>query len=723
MQKCLSLGVSLCLAVAFWCAADRASRSAERPSPRSVDASLPAPTGLDAVLAEENAGRSLAEASLVDDLGFLRRIYVDLIGRIPTAEEIAEYQALPAGERRAATIDKLLAHPLFADRWAVFFGDMLRIRSAAEGGAALAAWVHQAVLSEMPYDQMCRTLIAANGKANKTPEVGYVLNDGADPMALAAATSQVFLGVRISCAQCHDHPFDVWTREQFYGLAAYFGRTRRVESSLTRQIYTMEADDSLVLWPPEGLAPPEDRQPMQPAFPFLLDIDSPEPEHVARLVALREAQRQAAEAALAGVDTTVDDLLADAQTRVESFDGPEQPEELDVASESQEEAQALRVQDDLYRASELRNQLADLIVHPRNKFFSQALVNRVWKELLGRGFVEPIDDFSEANPASHPQTLEYISNEFVANGFNFRQLVRMVVLSQAYQRGHLVGVPQQDRQESEAAFVAQPMRRMLAESLFDSVVLAGHLFDYKYAPGENVKTVQEIVTVPVEREAFASELTQVEAAQEAAAAQMAAMPRAGSGYDLESAIEVDFAQVLADAQMQEEEAPELDMMEAESPEAMEARMMASQRRYRYIDQVVERTFDDNPLYNSAMRMAAPANPAHFLRVFGQPSRDALGEHRDTSPSMRQALMMLNGKLTHEASRVGSLEPLRELVEGPKADLAAAVKSCYLEILTREPSADELDEALAIIDSAETPIDGVADLRWVLFNCHEFRFLP
>jgi hypothetical protein len=91
--------------------------------------------------------------------------------------------------------------------------------------------------------------------------------------------------------------------------------------------------------------------------------------------------------------------------------------------------------------------------------------------------------------------------------------------------------------------------------------------------------------------------------------------------------------------------------------------------------------------------------------------------------MRQALMMLNGRLTHEASRVGSLEPIARLLEGNTPDIPAAIRLAYREILTRDPSSDEIHDATEIIQGATTPLDGMADLRWVLLNCNEFRFLP
>jgi len=146
-------------------------------------------------------------------------------------------------------------------------------------------------------------------------------------------------------------------------------------------------------------------------------------------------------------------------------------------------------------------------------------------------------------------------------------------------------------------------------------------------------------------------------------------------------------------------------------------------RVRYVYETVEKTVDDNPSFGSSLRMASPAPEGHFLRVFGQPSRENLGELRDQSPSMRQALMILNGKMTHEASRVGPFEPMQKLLVGEKADLLKAIRLAYREILTREPTTGEVAEAKQIVTGSDSTLDGMADLRWVLMNCHEFRFIP
>ena len=268
----------------------------------TLSATAAEPTSVvDRLLAKENAGRQVKQAPLVDDLAFLRRLSVDLTGRIPTDEEIQKFVALPAGQRRQRLIDDLLKRPEFADRWTVFFGDILRIRSNAEGGQELLALVHTAIEKGLPYDVMTRQLIAASGKAGLTPEVGFILGDGADPMALATTTSQVFLGVRIGCAQCHNHPFDKWTRKEFYDMAAYFGQTRRVERRFKMRllgVHVTEEAQTTIMWPPEGKAEPKDRVPVKAAFPFKLDTRRrPEqahrpPDRAARPAGRRGPQRQ-----------------------------------------------------------------------------------------------------------------------------------------------------------------------------------------------------------------------------------------------------------------------------------------------------------------------------------------------------------------------------------------------------------------------------------------------
>lgn len=700
----------------------------------SVTTSL-AGNGVDERLAVDNGARGAATEPLdvVDDLAFLRRATVDLIGRIPTVPEAETYLAWPEAERRERLVDQLIAHERFADRWTIFYADMLRLRSNAESGATTTAYVHQSISNDKPYDEMVRELITANGKVGTVPELGFLLADGADPKALAGATSQVFLGLRVACAECHDHPFDVWTRKDFYGLAAFFGKTRRVQSQFTNTVFTQEQRQTTVLWPPEEPGMEDvDRKPMLPTFLYeIAEKDRPS-KPVARLLALRDAERVAvAESSKGNPDEpSIDDLLADAEETVSRRRDGAGDEPLGVVAEAKRDAANLSVDGNRGGASELRTELADLITDPHNRYFSRSFANRAWAELIGRGIVDPVDDFSGDNPPSHPETLDYLADEFVANGFDLKHLVREIVLSDVYQRKHAVGLDDTIQAELEDSFHATPMRRMISEALYDSIVAAGHLFDVKHEAGKNLEVVWRQQRVAKEREDAGlpqrNLLAENDGGETPAMMQKPGEKPRRNAYNLEQAIELDFDRLLA--KKEEPEGAAVDKMKVMSTEEIEAMRMEEQARNRrpdveYYDRFVKATVDANPQFNSSLRMASPAAPEHFLRVFGQPARVDLGEVREHTPSMRQSLMLLNGQLTHQASRVGELEPIHDLVVGPNADLDAAVALAYREILTRTPSSEEIAEGRAIVADAADPLAGIADLRWVLLNCNEFRFIP
>ena len=687
-------------------------------------------TELDKVLSLENKERGikLDPMPVIDDLTFLRRVYCDLISRIPTVDEVAAFEADSSKNKRAELIDNLIKDGRFVDRWTVFYADMFRLRAQADGGGAALAWVHQAVAEGMPHDEICRRLITTNGKAGAAPEVAFVLGDNADPMALAGVTSQVFMGVRVSCAQCHDHPFDVWTQENFYGFAAYFGKTKRVENQFTRTIYANEGDQSVVLWPPEGKAKPEERKPMKPSFPFEMTSGTETPEYIARLNTLRAKQKAERDAlAKAGTkDSDVDDLLAEASENEQKAKGKKL--EDDITKEAKKDAKSLNNKAGMYATSEWRQELANLVTSPRNRFFAKNMANRVWADLVGRGIVDPIDDFSDNNPASHPKLLDYLADEFVASGFDLRSLVSLIVNSDVYQRAHVYGAEEQKQTELEKSFLATPMRRMLSETLYDSIVTAGHLSDVKHVAGKNMKTtwrLTQVVKPNSGRQGLALTAMKLEQKMAMNAPAMAKDDEATPGADVEKGIELDFGKVLAKAKEDNKvEVEEMRVMSKEEIEAerMRAQMQTQRRGVEYIDRYAKATFDDNPRFGSSLRMASPAVPEHFLRVFGQTDREILGENRDHAPNMRQALMMLNGTLTHEASRVGELEPMYSVL-AEKKDLDGAVRLAYREILTREPSANEVTEAKSVIKANKDFLNGMADFRWILLNCNEFRFLP
>ncbi|MFO0809175.1 MAG: DUF1549 and DUF1553 domain-containing protein [Gemmataceae bacterium] len=172
------------------------------------------------------------------DHTFLRRAYLDVIGRLPTADESRAFLADSAGDKRAKLIDRLLERPEYADYWANKWADLLRpnpYRVGIKAVYSLDAWLRDAFRRNLPYDRFVRELLTAKGSTFKNGAT-VVFRDRREPDEITSVVSQLFLGVRLDCAKCHHHPFEAWGQDDFYGLAAFFGRLGHVGTGLSPPI-------------------------------------------------------------------------------------------------------------------------------------------------------------------------------------------------------------------------------------------------------------------------------------------------------------------------------------------------------------------------------------------------------------------------------------------------------------------------------------------------------
>lgn len=165
---------------------------------------------------------------LCDDWDFARRSSIDLVGVIPTVDDLDTYFRWKPPERRAKWIDLLLKQKQYADHWTVFWGDMLRERGRILGAPenALKKFIHDALARNRPYDEWVRELIVAEGSPIENPAAAFILQDRGEADVLTVSVSESLLGVRLRCAQCHDHPFDWWTKQDFDGMAGFWQGTR-----------------------------------------------------------------------------------------------------------------------------------------------------------------------------------------------------------------------------------------------------------------------------------------------------------------------------------------------------------------------------------------------------------------------------------------------------------------------------------------------------------------
>lgn len=226
MRAWLVLAVPLGLVLSF---ADQDRPRGPRPRPAP---SGPLVAAVDSALAASWREAGLEPAGEVDDLTFARRLWLDLLGTIPSLEEIRALEALPPERRRAAAIARALDDPRFdavlAERLArIAVGTNAKPDDLTYRRRRLIAWLTAQVARRRPWDELVRELIAAEGLSTDRPATNFVVSQDVDPVRLAARTSRAFLGVRIDCAQCHDHPFARWKQPDFEGLAAFFARTKR----------------------------------------------------------------------------------------------------------------------------------------------------------------------------------------------------------------------------------------------------------------------------------------------------------------------------------------------------------------------------------------------------------------------------------------------------------------------------------------------------------------
>lgn len=212
----------------------------------------------------------ITPSELCGDEEFVRRVHLDVIGRLPTVAETEAFLAEKSSAKRALLIDRLMESDEFPAFWAMKWADLLRVRKtkvSEPGVHKFHHWIEQAVRDNMPYDEFARRLVTASGSTLANPAANFY-RTSADVNDCTETASQLFLGVRIQCAKCHNHPFERWTQDNYYGIAAFFQRVQRKK--------TGDADD-LVVWTARSgeTTQPRTGKTMKPWAPLKGELDLP----------------------------------------------------------------------------------------------------------------------------------------------------------------------------------------------------------------------------------------------------------------------------------------------------------------------------------------------------------------------------------------------------------------------------------------------------------------
>lgn len=206
--------------------------------PAEVYSKLPRNNFIDDLVWKKLERLRLTPSEPAADHSFLRRAYIDIIGRVPTTEEATKFLDDPSPNKRTALVDDLLANPEYAEHWANKWADLLRPNPYHVGIKSTLnydAWIRDAFRKNKPYDQFVRELVAAKGSTWRNGGAN-MFRDRRQPDELTTIVSQVFLGIRLECAKCHHHPFEKWGQDDFYSFAAYFGRIGRKGTGISAPI-------------------------------------------------------------------------------------------------------------------------------------------------------------------------------------------------------------------------------------------------------------------------------------------------------------------------------------------------------------------------------------------------------------------------------------------------------------------------------------------------------
>ena len=412
------------------------------------------PTQIDRLVTSKLARLGVVPSELCMDEDFLRRVSLDMIGTLPTPAELNAFLADPSPDKRQRKIDELLKSPSYADWWAVKFCDLTGSNSQYLGTTDMNSpasiqwnnWIHRRVQDNVGWDKIAAGIVLAESRrpgqtyedyaaeqshflrqqkpedftAHDNPMHYYWFRSNNQlPTDRALSFGYVFMGVRLQCAQCHKHPFDQWSKQDFEKFTQFF---TRINAGIAPDAKDAQAQLKTKLGVPVKLDTAALRRQMYlrvsaEGLPIPWNeiwIDKP------------------------GSKPQIAKLLGNEDVDLNEYDDPREP-------------------------------LMAWLLQEDNPYFARAFVNRIWHHYFGVGIVEPPDDFNMANPPSNKALLDWLSEQFVANGYDMKWLHRTIASSRTYQ---LSWKPNETNRDDERNFSHSLIRRMPAEVTIDAILQA-----------------------------------------------------------------------------------------------------------------------------------------------------------------------------------------------------------------------------------------------------------
>ncbi|CAN5778312.1 DUF1549 and DUF1553 domain-containing protein [soil metagenome] len=400
--------------------------------------------------------------ALASDEQFVRRVYLDLVGRVPTREETMAFLADTSSSKRAKVIDKLVSSDGFNSRMFDYFSDMLRMTDDAQKAKFFTyeEWFKDQLRQNRPWDKIVYDMMTADGKLLENGASGYLLRDKGMRLDNLSLTLSTFLGANVSCAQCHDHPFADWTQRQFYEMAAFFGETDTYKGKGSKNAYGNMRKE---------LTPEE----------------------------LKRAKKLFLANALAVTDGNTNEVkLPDDYKYKDGKPGDPISPKLVMWSAEDKKLPIYAMADTALKngsgKEDLRETFAKWMTSPQNPRFSITIANRLWKLVFGVAAKEPVTDLDTIADSPNPVLLTHLGEEMKRLNFDIRAFMRLLCNTQTYQREAIT----KEINPGEPYYFPGPvLRRMTSEQAWDSCVtlaIGDKVDDYKIKRAEAYASVMNL---------------------------------------------------------------------------------------------------------------------------------------------------------------------------------------------------------------------------------------
>jgi hypothetical protein len=700
-------------------------------------ASLPESRKIDELLAQgwQKAGVQPNPAASEEVL--VRRLYLDIVGRIPSVEETQAYLKSSDPDKRAKLIDSLLGSTGHTSHMFNYWADVLRLSDNVKGrltAEAYEEWLKKQLHANTPYDQMVRNLLTTDGGVWDSGSIGFWQRDE-NKLDHLAYTVQVFLGTSIVCAQCHDHPFDKWTQMDYYHMAAFtWGMNTKSKSYdfFQKKAQAPEIDKA-------ALKNMDKKERKEYLAKFQKDKKS----------AVAEVSRED----LQKIKQSMQDVMKPLRyTSAEWEEGklPALPHDYKYTNakpgDKVEPKAMFGPKIEVKEGQSTIETFAGWMTSPENPRFTTVIANRMWKKAFGLGLIEPVDQMTDSTVASNPALLDYLTQLMVEKKYALKDFLRVLYNTDAYQRA---ATTQEVPAGEVYHFTGPILRRMSAEQIWDSLVTLtrGNMDDA--VDDDNVrlhqylddlamflgtirdKGAEGIIGIARENsdrlEANRKKLADMqkqlaEAKKNGTESTLDVKAISREAQQLRKQTERDFLVALVG----EERAADLRQgyrAKQETPKRPQidpkllANMTKEQRRECMKNAAKAGGGKDGlTLATRASEQQSPAKAGTFLRTFGQSDRELI-ENASTDASVPQALALITGPvfdaLTSPASKLSqSLQAAASTDE--------KLETVYTALLSRAPTADE--KAVLRQVTSERGEKALGDVLHALVTGAQFLFV-